>query len=295
MNQNTVVRRSQMITPAASMKMIEKGAGLECDSLIVDLEDAIAPAKKSEARAVMRSALQELKFEGKEIGVRINGLKSPWFLDDLLALEGLPIDTVVLPKVQDAAEVHAYEAMLRQLELRGGRHDISVQILIETARGLDNISEIARASSRCEALIFGAGDFIADAGVWATTRGLSYARSRIAAAAAAAGMQAIDHVNPNVNDSEALAKEATQAREIGYTGKWAIHPLQVAVINEAFSPGDKEIALARRTITAYERSLASGIGAMTLDGLMIDEAVLKIARRCQLAAQKIGRWETGNG
>lgn len=291
MSRNVVLRRSQMLTPASNLKIIEKAAKLDCDSLIIDLEDAIAPSKKAEARAIMRQALTGFSFEGKEVGVRINGLESPWFLDDLLALEWLPIDTVVVPKVQGSEQVHAYDAMLTQLELRGGKRGFTLQLMIESARGLENITEIARACWRCDALIFGAGDFIADAGVGATKKGLAYARSRIAAAAAAAGIQAIDHVNPNINDSAALAVEAAEAREIGYCGKWAIHPAQVPVINAAFCPSEKEIAYARRTIEAYERSLANGVGAIAVDGALVDEATLRIARRCQSAAQKMGCWD----
>lgn len=283
-----------MITPAINLKMIGKGASLDCDSLIIDLEDSIAPNKKTEARNVMRTALTELTFSGKEVGVRINGLESPWFLDDLLALEGLPIDTVVLPKVQDSAQVHVYAAMLQQLELRGGTRGITLQMLIESARGLENITEIARASARCDALIFGAGDYIADSGVAATRRGLSYARSRIAAAACAAGVQAIDHVHPNFNDTATLLAEAAEAREIGYSGKWVIHPSQISAVNAAFSPSEQEIAFARCTIEAYERSLANGVGALAVDGSLVDEATLKIARRCQIAAQKLGSWTSGN-
>lgn len=291
MNRPTVLRRSQMITPAVSVKLIEKGTAVDCDSLILDLEDAIAPAKKADARAAMRTALQELDFGDKEVGVRINGLASPWFLDDLLALEGLPIGTVVLPKVQSVAEVYAYDAMFRQLELRGGKPGISFQILIESARGLENVAAIAAASPRCETLIFGAGDFIADTGVAASRRGLAYARARIAAAAAGACLQALDHVHPGISDMQALTSEAAEAREIGYSGKWAIHPAQVPVINAAFNPSDPDIKRARRVIKVYEQALANGTGAVAFGGEMIDEATLKIARRCQAAALRTGRWD----
>ncbi|HJV84553.1 MAG TPA: CoA ester lyase [Noviherbaspirillum sp.] len=283
------MRRSQLVTPASSLKMIEKGAKVDCDSLIIDLEDAIAPDKKDEARIIMRNALTVLHFEHKEIGVRINGLESPWFLDDLLALGGMPIDTIVVPKVHGAEDVHACEAMVRQLELRGGMAGKTLQLLIESARGLENITEIARASSRCEALIFGVGDYIADTGIAFNSRALWYARSRVAAAAAAAGIQALDHVHPEVANSAALAVEAAEARDLGFTGKWAIHPLQVPVINEAFSPNEKQIAQAQRVIEAYEQSLARGIGAIVVDGTLVDEASLKIARRHQGAALKMGR------
>jgi citrate lyase subunit beta/citryl-CoA lyase len=183
--------------------------------------------------------------------------------------------------------------MLAQLELRGGPRGITLQVLIESARGLENIAAIAGASTRCQALIFGAGDYIADTGIAATRRALSHPRARIAAAAAAAGLQAIDHVHPNVADTQALAAEAAEAREIGYAGKWAIHPQQVPVINAAFSPGEQEVARARKVIEACEQAQAAGVGALMLDGALVDEATLKIAQRCRLAAQRAGTWEAG--
>ncbi len=289
MNATTApLRRSQLVTPANSVRMIEKALALDCDSLVIDLEDAVAPSAKVDARENLRHALAGSSSHAKEIGVRINGVDSAWFLDDILALKALPIDSVVIPKVQRAADVVAVEIMLRQLESRGGPHDVTLQVLIETARGLENVGEILRASSRCVSVIFGAGDFSADARVAFNTRGLMYARARIASAAAAAGVDALDHVHPAINEDDVLAAQAAEARDLGFTGKWAIHPRQVPVINAVFTPNDDEITEALRIVSAYEDALGAGSGAISVHGALVDEAVLKIMQRRMGIARRLG-------
>ncbi len=284
------LRRSQLITPASDLRKIEKAAGLDCDSLIIDLEDSVAPAMKAAARDTVRRALAECRFGKKEIGVRVNGLDTPWFLDDLLALDGLPIDTVVLPKVHRPEDVIIVDGLLRQLECCGRSLQVTLQLLIESARGLERAADIARASPRCVSLIFGAGDFSADTGIAFTARGLVHARARLAVAAAAASVQALDHVHPAIADDDGLRAEALEARELGLTGKWAIHPRQVPIINAAFSPTEAEIAEARRVIEAYEQATEAGTGAIAVDGEMVDEAVLKVHRRRAMAARRLGLW-----
>jgi citrate lyase beta subunit len=158
-------RRSQLVTPASSEKLLEKALTIDCDSLVIDLEDAVAPTFKHEARQVLRRALARAEPGRRELCVRINGLETPWCLDDLLALEGLPIDTVVVPKVQGPEDLYVYDQLLRQLELRDGRRGLMLLALIESAGGVENALSIARASRRCQALIFGVGDFIAQTGM----------------------------------------------------------------------------------------------------------------------------------
>ncbi len=289
MSGRDVLRRSQLVTPATSFRMIEKAVTLDCDSLVLDLEDAVAPAMKQAARDNIRRAYAELAFEGKEVGVRINGIGTPYFLDDVLALEGLAVETLFVPKVDRPEDVSVVEALLRQLELRQGPRDVTLQVLIESARGLEASAEIARASGRIVSLIFGAGDFTADTGIAYTPAGLHYARARIVVAAAAAGVQALDHVHPAVTDLDGLRRSALEARELGFQGKWAIHPLQVAVINEVWTPTEHEIAEARRVIDAYEAAKAAGQGAITVDGALVDEAILKIMQRRAAIARRLGR------
>lgn len=286
-----VLRRSQLVTPAHSFKMVEKAAGLDCDSLILDLEDAVAPSMKPAARENVRRALAELRFDGKEIGVRINGIATPYFLDDLLALERLALDTLVVPKVHRPEDLIAVEVLLRQLEFRGGPAGVTLQPLIESARGLEAAPEIARASPRVVSLIFGAGDFTADTGMAFTRPALFYARSRVVVAAAAAGVQALDHVHAEIHDLDGLRRAAQEGRELGFSGKWAIHPGQVAVINEAFGPSPDEVRQAKRIIAAYEAARAAGQGAISVDGAMVDEATLKVMERRAAAARKLGLWD----
>jgi len=285
------LRRSQLVTPATSFRMIEKAAALDCDSLVLDLEDAVAPSMKAEARENVRRALGSLGFGDKEVGVRINGVTTPYLLDDILALAGLPLATVVVPKVDRAEDVAVVEALLRQLEWRGGPRDVTLQCLIESAAGLEAAAAIARASDRVVALIFGAADFTADTGIAFSASGLLYPRARLVAAAAAARIQALDHVHADVGDLDGLRAAAREARELGFHGKWAIHPAQVPVINEAFAPSLDEVRRARRVIEAYESAKRRGEGAITVDGALVDEAMLKLAERRASAARRLGLWE----
>jgi citrate lyase subunit beta/citryl-CoA lyase len=285
------LRRSQLVTPATASRMIEKAAAIDCDSLVLDLEDAVAPSAKPQARENVRTTLGTLAFGEREVGVRINGLATPWFLDDLLALQGLPLHTVIVPKVDRPEDVAVVATLLRQLEWRGGPTGVTLQILIETAVGLEAAVEIGRASGRVAALIFGAGDFTADTGIAFTPRGLLYARMRVVAAAAAAGVQALDHVHPAVGDLDGLRASAREARELGFSGKWAIHPAQVPVINEVFSPTPDEVRQARRVIEAYAAARAAGQGAITVDGALVDEAMVKAMERRAAAARRLGTWD----
>jgi citrate lyase subunit beta/citryl-CoA lyase len=277
------IRRSQLVTPAHSERIVNKALMLQCDSLIIDLEDAIAPSEKSEARELLRRTLSNAddtqRHPRRELAVRINGLESPWCLDDLMALDGLPIDSVVVPKVHRPEDVYVFDQLLRQLELRGGRQGITLQPMIESAAGLENAGAIARASSRCRTLIFGVGDFIADTGMALKPALLLPARARVVTAAVAAGLQPIDHVHPAVGDIEGLSEAARDGRALGFAGKWAIHPQQVATIQAAFSPSAEELTHARRIVDAYEAALSRGQGAIIVDGQLVDEAVLKIAHR----------------
>jgi citrate lyase subunit beta/citryl-CoA lyase len=280
-------RRSQLVTPASSEKLLEKALAIDCDSLVIDLEDAVASTFKHEARQVLRRALAHLAPRRRELCVRINGLDTPWCLDDLLALEGLPIDAVVVPKVHGPEDLYVYDQLLRQLELRDGRRGLTLLALIESAGGVENALSIARASPRCRALIFGVGDFIAQTGMAFDEQTLLPVRSRIVTAAVEAGVQALDHVHPDVTDTEGLPRAALAGKKLGFTGKWAIHPRQVEPIERVFSPDQDEIANARRTIAAYEEAQREGRGAIIVDGLLVDEAVIKIAQRNLALAESI--------
>lgn len=268
--------------------MLRKAATLDADAFVLDLEDGVAPAAKADARTNIRSLLAEADFGGREVAVRINGLDTRWFLDDLLAIETMPVDAVIVPKVHRPDDVVAVATILQQFALRGRQDRLTLQILIESARGLEAVGEIVRASPLLTAVIFGAGDYAADSGASLTPRGLAYARARIAAAAAAACIDAIDYVHAQIKDDEGLRTQVEEAKELGYSGKWAIHPQQVPVINRGFSPSMEDVAEATRLIALYDQAKQSGIGALSADGVMVDEAVLRTMRRRMALAQRIG-------
>jgi citrate lyase subunit beta/citryl-CoA lyase len=204
---------------------------------------------------------------------------------------GLPIETLVVPKVNRPEDVVVVDVLLGQFELRGAPAGVTLQLLIESAAGLEAAAEIARASERVASLIFGAGDFTADTGIAFTPRGLLHARARVVIAAAAARAQALDHVHPAIHDLDGLRESALEARELGFHGKWAIHPGQVPVINEVFGPTLDEVRQARRVIDAYEAAKSRGDGAITVDGELVDEAMLKVMARRAEVAKKLGLWD----
>jgi len=224
-----------------------------------------------------------VKAGGKELGVRINGLETPWCLDDLLALDGLPIDTLIVPKVNRADDIYAYEQLVRQIEFRGTRKKLSLQPLIETAQGLENAYSIARASARVRSLIFGVGDFMADTGMAFDAALLMPVRSRVVTAAAARVFRRSITSTPSWPISMDWAA-AREARALGFAGKWAIHPQQVEPINGAFSPPRKR----SKRPAGRSRHMRQRKGPARGDHAgwrLVDEAVLKIARRNLALAQ----------
>lgn len=281
------MRRSPLVVPASSSKMIDKSVTLEADAFVFDLEDGVAPSAKDEARRNI-GKLGDLDFGSREVAVRINGIGTPWFLDDLLAIENAAIDTVVIPKVHGPDDVVVVETLIRQFSLRGRSRDLSLQLLIESAAGVETAGEIAKKSPLVEAIIFGAGDYAADVGGSMTRNGLSYARGRIAVAAAAARIEAIDYVHPIFDDDDGLRDQVDEAKEMGYRGKWAIHPRQLPIINQGFSPTAEEVNEAIRMLSAYETAKAAGKGSTSYNGMLLDEPVLAIMRQRVEIARRIG-------
>ena len=281
------------MTPASSLKMMEKAAGAVSDILLFDLEDAVAPDQKGAARKNILNTLASLDLKNKEWGIRINGVHTPYFFDDLLLfLEISRPLTVVLPKADSREDVVILDSMVSQLELKNpALSPMKIQVLIESASGLERINEVCQASARVTAVIFGAGDYTADTGASFTKNGLFYGRSRIPVAAAFAGIQPIDNVFPDFRNLQGLEEDARLGKELGFTGKWAIHPAQVEVINKVFSPTLEEVEKAKKIIKAYEEAKAKGIGAISVDNQMIDEAVLKIMQRRASLAKKVGSWD----
>lgn len=286
-------RRSFLFTPGDSLRKIEKAAQLSVDTIILDLEDAVAFEQKENARQLVATALREIDFGRTERLVRINAVETDFFAADLDVIAKCMPDGIVLPKVETAVHIQKLDNYLSAAEQANGRSEGSIRLfaLIETALGVMNIKEIAQASPRLEGLLFGAEDLAADVGAIRSSGGqeIFYARSAVVIAAAAYHVQAVDMVFVDLHDEAGLAAEAALARQLGYTGKMAIHPRQVAVINHAFSPSPEEIGEAQQVVDAYQTQGADGSGVFALNGRMVDrpivraaEQILQRAKLCQL-------------
>jgi citrate lyase subunit beta / citryl-CoA lyase len=276
--------------------MIEKARGLPADEVFLDLEDACAPAAKPGARATIVAALSEGDWGGKTRAVRVNDVTTQWSYRDVVdVVEGVgaSLDCVILPKVDDAAQVGWLDLLLTQIEKAMGYQvgRIGIEAQIESARGLMNAGEIAAASKRTEALIFGPADFIASTGMKVTTVGeqpvgygagdaYHYALMRLLVAARANGLQAIDGPYLQVRDQDGFRRAAMSSAALGYDGRWVLHPDQIPVANDVFRPGQEDYDRAENILDAYawHTSETGGHrGAAMLGDEMIDEASRKIA------------------
>jgi citrate lyase subunit beta / citryl-CoA lyase len=284
-------RRSELATPASSERMCEKAAGAGADLVFLDLEDACAPAVKESSRAIVVGALTGLDWGRTVRAVRVNGIETPWCHDDILqVVTGARecVDVLIVPKVRSARDVWWVDVLLTQLEGKLGLgHPIGLEVLIEEAEGLANALEIAQASDRLEALIFGAGDL--SASLHARVDGnfdpvveypgdfWHFARVQVLAAARAAMVDAVDAPYPAYQDPEGYRRAALQASALGYDGKWAIHPSQVPIANEVFSPTADEVAEAEEALRVYREAEAGGVGAIGRDGKLVDAAHMRLA------------------
>lgn len=290
------LRRSELSTPGSNEKMLRRAAASGADLVFCDLEDSVAPALKPAARKAVVEALVGLDWGSKTRAVRINGVHTDWWRGDIEeVVGGAPeaVDLLIVPKVRTPHDVTLVEEVLDDL----GAH-VGLEVLIEEAEGLVHVEDIARCSRRIEALIFGPGDFSASQGVrWSLTRLADhpgdiwqYHRSRIVVAARAAGIEAVDGPFANFRDADGYRTECLRAALVGFTGKWAIHPGQIEIANEAFSPTDDEVGAARELVEAYAKAEASGEGAAGMGGVMIDAATVRIMNgileRAQLIAAK---------
>jgi citrate lyase beta subunit len=284
-------RRALLFMPGDDRRKIEKGASLNVDSIIMDLEDGVALSHKSEARETVAAALQEVDFGQTERLVRINPVdEDAWHLEDIRAVVDSRPDGVVIPKVENAAQIQDIASLLTRAEMRHGWDDglIIIIAIVETALGIVNLRDIATASPRLRGLAFGAEDLAGDMGAVRTQDGweVFYARSAVVTYAKAFGLQAIDtpFINIHADDSQIMA-ETEQAMLMGYTGKLAIHPRQIPIIQQVFTPTAAQIDYARRLIDTHTEQQQQGKGVFVFDGKMIDmpmiraaEAVLERAR-----------------
>lgn len=288
--------RSVLSVPGGNIGMIEKALASDADVVMLDLEDATAPSQKAAARSVVIEALRSCDWRGRPKTFRCNGFDTHWMYRDLvevLQATEASVDRVVLPKTSDGADIRGISILARQIETEYGRaHPIQFDVQIETARALVNCEEIAGTDSRVVALTFGPGDFAASAGYPLAGIGLAdgwdagyaghrwhYPMSRISIAAHAAGIDAIDGPFAAFRDVAGLRVSAQTARALGYDGKWCIHPDQISVVNEVFTPTEPEIEHARRVLSAYREATAAGVGAIAIGAEMIDAANLRMARR----------------
>jgi citrate lyase subunit beta / citryl-CoA lyase len=280
-------RRSCLSVPASSERKLEKAPGVGADEVVIDLEDAVAPAAKDEARAAAVASLAAPAWDGATVSVRVNAPRSAWCHLDIAALASLPDRpaSIVVPKVESAHDLAFVERLVDGVEAAAGRtRPVRVQALIETAAGLVNVAEIASASARLDALILGYADLAASLGrnraAQADLDSWRPAQDAVLVAARAHGLQAIDGPHLGVAVDEAFTAAATRARDLGFDGKWAIHPSQVPTLNELFTPSAEEVQRAREVVEALERAERdTGQGAVALDGEMLDEAVRAAALR----------------
>lgn len=304
-------RRAELATPASSERMCENAATAGADLVFLDLEDACAPVAKEGARATAVAALTGQDWGRTVRAVRVNGIGTPWCHGDIIevvtgAREAL--DVLIVPKARAARDVWWVDVLLGQLETKLGlRKRIALEVLVEESEGLANAVEIARASDRLEAIIFGAGDLSASqrARVDGNFDPIGdypgdfwhFARFQVVTAARIAGIDAIDAPYPAYRDPEGYRRSAVHASLLGFDGKWAIHPSQVPIANEVFSPTDAEVADARAAIAAYRRSEADGVGAIGRDGRLVDAAHMRLAEntlhKAELARGEPGGAEAG--
>ena len=284
-------RRSELATPASNEHMCQRAAKSGADLVFLDLEDACAPSAKQAARGIAVAALTELDWGATVRAVRINGLDTPWCHEDIIEIvTGArdALDVLIVPKARCARDVWWVDVLLTQLEAKLGiDRPIALEVLIEEAEGLANAVQIAKASPRLAAVIFGAGDLSASlrsrvdgnfdpigdypGDFW------HFARLEILLAARSAGVLAIDAPYPNYRDTDGYRRAARHASLLGYDGKWAIHPAQVPIANQAFTPTAREIEQARDTIGAYRESERDGVGAIGSGGVLVDAAHMRLA------------------
>ena len=283
------MRRSVMITPGHRPERLAKAVSLPADSMIFDLEDAVPPARKPEARAAVAQALTELSFGRRERAVRLNAIGSADFVADMAALPWASIDAVMLPKVERAEELHKLDAAL---DAGAPGRDIAVIATLETPRGILNALAIADASPRLAALFLGPGDYTMQTGGRITPRVLEFPRQILVAAAGAVGAQALDAPYlADLRDVAATRQDAEAARELGFSGKVVFHPDQIAPVNKAFTPSVEEVAKARRYIAAFQEAAAKGENLAYVDGTFIAmdlvpnmERILALAEAARKAA-----------
>ncbi|MCR8921310.1 CoA ester lyase [Dasania sp. GY-MA-18] len=300
------LHRSELAVPGSNLRMLEKAPSSGADVVFLDLEDAVAPDDKEQARINVINALNNYDWSKCAVSVRINGLDTHYMYRDLVDVmeqAGDKLDTILIPKVGSAADVHLVATLMEQIEAAMGYQQVNIHVLIETAQGMYNVDEIAAACpQRMEAMVFGVADYAASirarttqiGGANANYQVLSgepndpnrqyfwgdpwhYAISRMVVACRANGLRPIDGPFGAIDDPDAFRAAAHAAAALGVEGKWAIHPSQIELANEIYTPSDAELTRATRILEMMEEAAREGKGAVTLDGRLIDAASIRQA------------------
>jgi len=311
------LNRSELAVPGSQPQFFEKAAKGAADIVFLDLEDAVAPDEKEKARKNVIAALNDIDWRGKTLSLRINGLDTHYMYRDVVdVLEQAPgkLDLIMIPKIGTAADVYALDMLATQIEqAKGAKKRVGFELIVETALGMQNVEAIAGASKRLESLHFGVADYAASTRARTTNIGGAnpdyailadqdesgrrevhwgdawhYPLSRMVVAARANGLRPIDGPFGDFSDAEGYKAAARRAAALGCEGKWAIHPSQVALANESFTPSPKEVARARRILAAMAEAQREGRGAVALDGRLIDIASIRQAEVLVNKAEAMG-------
>ena len=290
-------RRTILSVPGHIEKMHHKSSQSTADVVMLDLEDSVPLDEKENARRVVIRSLLSIDWQDKTVTARINGLDTPFGYRDILEIAeqaGPMVDSVVIPKVNHCGDIHFADRMLNGIEMDKGYADsIGLEAIIESAKGLQSVPEIAGASDRLKSLVFGVADYSASIGARLVSisghgekeealypgHRWNFALSRMVMAAKARGLLAIDAPYGNFRDPDGLQRASVMACALGCDGKWAIHPAQLDTINTVFSPSPEDIERARTVLDAYEKAKIAGRGAASVDGRMIDQATVRLAKQ----------------
>ena len=283
-------RRSVLYMPGSNTRALEKGRAIPADALILDLEDAVAPDAKQDARANIVAALGEGGYGRREIIVRVNGLDSPWGRDDIAAIAPTAADAILIPKVESADLVQEVE---RLMVAAGAADTMGIMCMMETPLGILEAASIAGASSRLTCLVMGTSDLVKDLNAKHTPERLPVltSLSLCVLAARAQGLAVVDGVHLDLNDAEGFEAQCRQGRDLGMDGKTLIHPKTVAAANAAFAPSDDDVAQAKRIIEAHAEATRAGKGVVVLDGKLIENLHVEDAERTVALAKSISDLE----
>lgn len=280
-------RRSALYMPGANARALDKARGLPADVLILDLEDAVAPDAKEQARAQVMAAVHEGGYGSRELVIRVNGLDTPWGHADLVAAATSGADAVLICKVDSAEGVRQADRVLRAA---GAPESLRLWVMMETPRAMLAAGDIAGACPRIDCLVMGTSDLTKDLNALPTRDRLPMVTSLglCMLAARAYGLTALDGVHVDLEDEEGLAASCRQGRELGFDGKTLIHPKQLDAANEAFAPSVEEVARARRIIAAHAEAVDAGKGITLVDGKLIEALHVETARRVVALAEVVG-------